>query len=110
MTKDERIEYDEITNYVETSQPDIVAEYIRKLVKKIAELEREVELWRNGELVSQRVAKKSIELMEEFEKNLRHEICEKIRERADKIYAEGSYYVNAYRISSELLDQIEGGK
>lgn len=43
-------------------------------------------------------------------KHLRHEICEKIRERGDKIYAEGSYYVNAYRISSELLDQIEGEK
>lgn len=119
-------EYNETIKYVETTQPDKVAEYINNLNQQLAEKDKEIEglkksidFLSSDKVVSEeqckQIAKEAqLKVFKEnillIQQEIRHQVCQEIREKANKrhtLYKDGSL---AYVLSEEELDQIEKGE
>lgn len=114
----EKKEYSETINYVETTQPDIVAEYIESLNQKLAQKDKEIKLLRNvldnikGNKASDKLvnARNAVyALLERMVKETRHKVCEEIRSYIYKLSTYDGVRFDMDGIDLlEILDQIEG--
>lgn len=116
-------EYNETIKYVETSEPDKVADYIEDLKRQLDEKDKElvplketvdtlydeIGKWESGEYISSKIGKMFEKSLDEKEQEIRHQVCQEIREKGELRIAlyDGTEF---YAIKKEVLDQIEGEK
>ena len=85
------------------------------LLQQLAEKDKEIEKYRNGEYISAITAKKSFEMRDEFEKQIRKQVCDEIRKKLELHceYIRTKDFVGWYLSESKigvLIDQIEKGE